>query len=83
MVKEYVAKLAVQLGIQLSSVSVIEGRKLGCNDAHLLQLIADGNLINLLLYQSELDELQSNFVGDRLEQRIRTALLRMQYLLEN
>jgi len=83
MVKEYVAKLAVQLGIQLSSVSVIEGRKLGCNDAHLLQLIADGNLINLLVYQSELDELQSNFVGDRLEQRIRTALLRMQYLLEN
>ena len=83
MVNEYVAKLAVQLGIQLSSVSVIEGRKLGCNDAHLLQLIADGNLINLLVYQSELDELQSNFVGDRLEQRIRTALLRMQYLLEN
>jgi len=83
MVNEYVAKLAVQLGIQLSSVSVIEGRKLGCNDAHLVQLIADGNLINLLVYQSELDELQSNFVGDRLEQRIRTALLRMQYLLEN
>ena len=83
MVREYVANLATQSGIQLSSVSVIEGRIVGCNDAHLLQLIADGNLISVLLYQSELDEIQSNFVGDRLEQRIRSALLRMQNLLEN
>ena len=83
MVREYVAKLAAQSGIQLSNVSVIEGRMVGCNDAHLLQIIADGNLISVLLYQSELDALQSNFVGDRLEQRIRSALSRMQYLLGN
>jgi len=83
MVKEYVAKLAVEKGIHLSGVSVIEGRKLGCHDAHLLQLVADGNLVSVLLYQSELNELESNFVGVLLEQRIQSALLRMQNLLES
>jgi hypothetical protein len=80
MIRDYAIDIAAQSGIKLSDVTVIEGRKLDCFDAHLLKLDTDDQQISLLLYQSELDELQSNFVSDRLEQRIRSALSRLQTL---
>ena len=80
MIRDYASDIASQMKVQLSNVTVIEGRKLDCFDAHLLKLDTDDQQISLLLYQSELDELQSNFVSDRLEQRIRTALSRLQTL---
>jgi hypothetical protein len=82
MLRDYTAMLAEQSGIQLTSVSVIEGRKVGCSDGHLLHLIADGNLISALVHQSELEELQSGSHCDRLEKKIKTALSRLQLLLE-
>jgi hypothetical protein len=82
MIKDYAADIASQMKVQLSSITVVEGRNLGCCDAHLLKLDGDGQQVSVLLYQSELDELQSNFVGDRLEQRIRSALSRLKALLE-
>jgi hypothetical protein len=80
MIRDYAADIASQMKVQLSDVTVVEGRNLGCCDAHLLKLSGDGQQVSVLLYQSELDELQSNFVGDRLEQRIRSALSRLQTL---
>jgi len=80
MIRDYASDIAAQMKVQLSNVTVIEGRKLDCFDAHLLKLDADGQQVSLLLYQSELDELQNNIVGDRLEQRIRSALSRLQSL---
>ena len=80
MIRDYAADIAAQMKVQLSNVTVVEGRNLGCCDAHLLKLHGDGQQVSVLLYQSELDELQSNFVGDRLEQRIRSALSRLQTL---
>ena len=82
MIREYTAKLAEQSGIQLSGVSVIEGRKVGCSDAHLLHLIAGGNLISALVQQSELEELQSSSCCERLELKIKDALSRLQNLLK-
>lgn len=82
MLREYTAKLAEQSGIQLSGVSVIEGRKVGCSDGHLLHIIADGNLISALVHQSELEELQSGSNCERLQIKIKTALSRLQLLLE-
>jgi hypothetical protein len=82
MLREYTAKLAEQSGIQLSGVTVIEGRKVGCSDGHLLHLVADGNLISALVHQSELEELQSGSNCERLEIKIKTALSRLQLLLE-
>jgi len=82
MIQEYATKLAEQSGIQLSGVSVIEGRKVGCSDAHLLHLIAGGNLISALVQQSELEELQSTSYCERLEIKIKDALSRLQILLE-
>jgi hypothetical protein len=80
MLQAYAVKLAEQSGIQLSSVSVIEGRKVGCSDAHLLHLIADGNLVSALVYRSELEELQSRSYCEQLEIKIKTALSRLQVL---
>ena len=82
MIREYVADLAAQTGIKLSRVSVVEGRRIGCLDMHLLHLAADGQLVSTLVYQSELDELQSDSCSERLELKIRTALSRLQLLLE-
>jgi hypothetical protein len=82
MIQEYATKLAEQSGIQLSGVSVIEGRKVGCSDAHLLHLIAGGNLISALVQQSELEELQSGSYCERLEVKIKNALSRLQMLME-
>jgi hypothetical protein len=82
MLKEYSTRLAEQSGILLSGVSVIEGRKVGCSDGHLLHLIADGNLISALVHTSELEEFQSGLNCERLEKKIKTALARLQSLLK-
>ena len=82
MIQAYAAKLAEQSGVPLSRVSVIEGRKVGCSNAHLLHLIADGNLVSALVHQSELEELQSSSYCEQLEIKIKTALSRLQVLLE-
>lgn len=82
MIREYTSKLAEQSGIQLSGVSVIEGRKVGCDNAHLLQLVADGHLISALVQQSELEELQNSSYCERLEIKIKDALSRMHILIE-
>jgi hypothetical protein len=82
MIQECAADLATQQGINLSRVSIIEGRKVGCLDMHLLNLVANGHLVSTLVYQSELEELQSGACCDRLETKIRAALSRLQMLLE-
>lgn len=82
MIKEYATDLAAQAGIRLSRVSMIEGRRVGCLDVHLLHLSADGQRVSALVYQSELDELQCRSCCERLELKIRAALLRLQMLLE-
>lgn len=82
MIISYAAGLAEQVGIKLSRVSVVEGRRVGCLDMHLLHLAADGQRVSALVSQSELDELQSRSCCERLELKIRAALSRLQVLLE-
>ena len=80
MIRDYVTKIASQFKVQLSNIILIEGRQLDCLDAHELKLEADGKQISVLLYQSELNELQSNSVSVWLEQRIKSAMLKLQTL---
>jgi len=74
LIQKYVRDIAAQMKIQLSQVSVIEGRKVGCLDVHLLNVTSDGRLVSVLVYQSELDKLQIGERCDKLESRIRSAL---------
>jgi len=81
MIKEYATSLAEQMGIQLSRVSVIDGKLLGCRDSHLLQLYSDDQMESALVYQREIEALQEGISRERLELRIRTALSRLQMVV--
>jgi hypothetical protein len=74
LIQEYVRDIAAQMKIQVSKVSVVEGRKVGCLDVHLLNVTSGDRLVSVLVYQSELDKLQIGERCERLESRIRTAL---------
>jgi hypothetical protein len=80
MIREYVADLALQMGIRVSQVSLVEGRTVGCLDVHLLNLASDGQRASTLVYQSELDDLQSGSCCERLETKVRSALARLQMM---
>jgi hypothetical protein len=82
MIKEYATSLAEQMGIQLSRVSVIDGKLLGCRDSHLLQLYSDDQMESALVYQREIEALHEGISRERLEFRIRTALSRLQLLVQ-
>ncbi|MBL0225632.1 MAG: hypothetical protein IPQ16_08695 [Geobacteraceae bacterium] len=82
MIKEYVSGLAAQTGIELSGVKFVEGRTVGCIDVHLLHMAADKHLVSTLVNQSDLDALQSGSSCERLDMKIRTALSRLQMLME-
>jgi hypothetical protein len=82
MIREYAEDLATQTGMKLSGVTVVEGRRVGCLDVQLLHLTAENHLVSALVYQSELDELQNGSCCERLETKIRSALSRLQILME-
>jgi len=77
MIQDYVQDIAVQMKIQLSQLSLVEGRNVGCLDVHLLKLSSNGHQQRALVYQSELDKIQTGECCERLESRIRSALSRM------
>lgn len=81
MIREYVGALAGQMGIRVPKISVIEGREVGCLGVHLLHLVTAGHQISALVHQSELDDLQRNSSCERLETKIRSALLRLEVKL--
>jgi hypothetical protein len=83
MIQKYVEDLALQMGIHLSQALFVDGRKLGCLNTHLLNLDADGHRISTLVYQTEIDELQSGLSCKPLEDNIRAALSRLKTLLES
>ena len=77
MLQKYVDGLAAQKRIQLSWISVVEGCGVGCLDVYLLHLVSAGRLVDVLVYQSELDELQNCPGCERLEFKIQAALSRL------
>ncbi len=76
MIQTYAQSIAGQMGIQLSKISVVEGREVGCLDVHLLHMHVGSQRVSALVYQSELDELLKVSSCERLEIKIRAALAR-------
>jgi len=74
--------IAEQMGIPLSGVSVVEGRRVGCLEMSLLHFAADGQLVSALVHQSELDDLYNGSCCERLRVKIQSALSRLQMTLE-
>lgn len=78
MIQEYVTDIAAQMGIRLSRITIVEGRDVGCLSVHLLHIFSSDQLVSALVHQSELDNLLNNSGCERLERKIRSALMRLQ-----
>jgi hypothetical protein len=82
MIHDFVNDIAVQMKMKLSRISVVEGHRVGCLDMHLLKLASKGQVVSALLHQTELENLREGKSCDRLELKVRSALTRLQLLLE-
>lgn len=82
MIREYIHKIAVQMGVELSKVTIVNGNGIGCRDVHLLHLAAKEHLVSALLFQSELDDLNNGLPCDKLEKKITEALFRLKLFVE-
>jgi hypothetical protein len=80
MIHDFVSAIAVQMGVSLTRVSIVEGVTAGCYDLFLLHLTSGTHLVHALVYQSELDDVQNGSTCDQLEVRIRIALARLRSL---
>jgi hypothetical protein len=83
MIKEYTSEIAAQVGVPLSKITFVESDKVGCIDIHLMTLISKGHLVSVLAYQDDVDNLLAGKFCDKLETKVRTALSRLQMLLES
>jgi len=82
MLKKHTYDIADRMGIQLSEVTIIEGRNVGCLDTHLLNMKTNGRLASALVNQAELDEVEKGVFGTRLEMKIYKALLNLELCRE-
>ena len=82
MIDKYVSKLAIQMGMNLSKVSLVDGKPLGCRDVSLLNMSSRERLVSALIFKDDLENLEKGDCCDRLEGRIRSALSRLQMMLE-
>jgi hypothetical protein len=76
-IQEYVTNLAEQMGIQLSKISLVEGRSLGCFDASILNLESCGKLVSEYIHQSECEDIKAGTNNDMLDLKVRAALERL------
>lgn len=82
MIKSYIHDLALQAGVQLSDVSVNDGRAVGVSDAYLVHLSSNGQRVSTLVYEDDLDSLRKGLHTERMALRIRNALSRLKLLME-
>jgi hypothetical protein len=78
MIEEFVLNIATPLGIDITSVSLVEGHLLGCKDAHLLNMTSKGHVVSALIFKTDIENLQRGVGCDRLEVMIRASLSRLQ-----
>ena len=77
MIAGFCRKIAGEMGINLTDISLVNGARLGCTDAHLLKLTSNDRLACILVYQSDLDTLNANSTNILLVHRISSALTRL------
>jgi hypothetical protein len=82
MIHTYASDVATQMGIQLSQVAVIEDWSVFCQDAYLLNLSSCNQLVSIVVYKHDLDNLHNAPCRERLDDKLRSALSRLQLLIE-
>lgn len=81
--EKYISDLANQMGIELSTISLVERKSDGrLDDTHSLMMSSKGCNVSTILYQTDLELMKNGSSCDRLELRIQQALSRLQFMLE-
>ena len=69
-------EVAGEMGIALTKVQIVDGRRLGCRDAHLIKIAAEGNLSTALIHECEFDVHAGQACSERTRNKIRSAILK-------
>jgi len=69
-----VSDVAHEMGISLTKVQYVDGRRLGCRDAHLLKITAQGNLVSTIIHNGEFRTDAGPDYSERARCRIRDVL---------
>ena len=78
MIKDVVSTIAAKMGIQLAEITVVDGLTVGCLNTFLVNIATESQMVSTLVYQSELEEILTDFCYDHLEVKISSALSRLQ-----
>lgn len=82
MIEQYVFDVALQMEIELSNISLVDGLSLGCNDISLVNMSSEGREVGALIFQSDVETLAKGVVAERLEFGVMLALSRLQKFQE-
>jgi hypothetical protein len=82
MVKAFVNDIAHQMGLKLSDIQMVEGDRIGCNDANLLHMFSDGHMVSAVIYLTEYVEVIAGLPCEPLELRVMSAMSRLKMMLE-
>lgn len=82
MINKYVSEIALQMGMKLSNVALVDGRTLGCRDVCMLNITSHGCIASALIFPTDLLLLENGVRCDQLEVRMRAALSRLQMQLD-
>jgi hypothetical protein len=74
MIKKYVDRIANQMEVELSMVSIINSQFLGSHEISLVKLTAKDHHANVLVHKFELDEIEKGDCCHTLDMRVRTTL---------
>ncbi|MDD2898384.1 MAG: hypothetical protein PHI31_06690 [Desulfuromonadaceae bacterium] len=80
MIQSFASDIALQMGIQLSKISLTDGQPLGCLDTFLLDMTSNGKTVGAMIFKADLEKLKIGIGRDFLEVRIRSTLMRLQRL---
>lgn len=82
MIDKLVNEIAVEMSVPLSTITLIDGRRLGFKGAYLLKMTVDDTVASTILHQDKMFEAGKEASCERTRHEIRNALCRLQTLLE-
>jgi DNA gyrase/topoisomerase IV subunit B len=78
--KDYTQSLAEKSGVSLASIKITEGKDVGCLDTHLLALSTIDNKHDfILVYQSDIETIDSGKHCKRLERKFRNSFNKLKH----
>jgi hypothetical protein len=81
-IEEFVHDLALQAGLQVSKVTIVEGKILGYVNNYLIHIASSNHIVSALVFEHDLENLQVGQPSVNLKLRIRNAISRLKILLE-